>query len=85
MTQIKGWHRTDKLNGTTVWKHDTGIRIVLEPEGSGYNLILIDRHGVEDSDCRTYDTNREYLEKVSTRWQESYAKFLEETRSSEKK
>ena len=82
MTQIQGWHRTDnKRRNETIWKHDTGVKIVLTQVGREMHcLMLFDRHGVEDEDCRTYDGNRERLERVSTKWQKSYNDFLNSTR-----
>ncbi len=82
MTQYKGWDRYDKSNRTVIWKHDTGIKIVLDVAeyGDMYKLMLFDRHGVEDEECRVYDTRKSHLEKVAVKWQESYCKFLESTR-----
>jgi hypothetical protein len=78
MTQFKGWDRQDKLGNVTVWKHNSGVRIVRSPATTkSYQLQLFDRHGVEQKDCRMYHPNKEYLERVSAKWQHNYSVYLD--------
>ena len=72
--KIKNWTRTQISDRKTVWKHDKGVRIILEDVGPEYQLYLLDKAGREQ--YRIADTNRSILEHESSKWQRDYNSYL---------
>ena len=73
--KIEDWERTDPSRKRAVWRHDTGVTIMLSPAGMNmYKLVLYDKGGREH--FRVHSPNKTKLEHESVKWQKDYNKFL---------
>ncbi len=76
--KIENWERTDVNRNKIIWRHTTGVTIVLSPESSfSYKLVLYDKAGREH--YRVGSPNKTVLEKESARWQRDYNRHLKRT------
>jgi len=72
--KIENWERTDYGKNKTIWRHDTGVSIILISDGAyGYKLALY-RGPIEH--YRISSSNRSYLEHESAKWQRDYNRHL---------
>jgi hypothetical protein len=71
--KIENWERTDKPD-KIVWKHTTGISVLLKREGPIYVLTLYDKAGREQ--FRIHGTNKTQLEEKCANWQRDFNKHL---------
>lgn len=73
--KIEDWKRTVNRRRKIVWKHDTGVSIMLSPATmKDYKLILYDKAGREK--FRVYSPNKTKLEHKSSQWQKDYNRYL---------
>jgi len=73
--KIENWQRVINNRSKIIWKHDTGVTIMLAPSTTQeYKLVLFDKQGREH--FRIYDTNKTKLEHEASKWQKDYNKFL---------
>lgn len=76
--KIDGWVRTDYGKHKVIWRHTTGVIIVLSPDNMyGYKLALY-RGPIEH--YRISSSNKEYLERQSAKWQRDYNRHLKKIR-----
>jgi len=72
--KIKNWHKTEMNPRKTVWKHDTGIYIMMENLGPEYQLTLFDSAGREQ--YRFSHPNLVIVQRQCSKWQRDYNKYL---------
>ena len=72
--KIERWERIDHSKTKVEWKHDTGVRIILQKFGNIYCLSIYDSSGIEH--FTTQNPNRTKMEYKATQWQREYNKHL---------
>ena len=77
--KIENWERQDVNKHKIIWKHDTGVTIMLNPaDRYAYKLVLYDKQGREH--FRIFNPNKTKLEQESVKWQRDYNRYLKKNK-----